>query len=251
MSTPHDLAARREAAIAVVEEAAREALAVFEQRATLAVDAKRPQDFVSSADLAIEALVRRRLAERFPGEAVVGEEEGGEAGPAYWIVDPIDGTSNFLAGSPLWGVSLGYVVDDVPIVGAVAAPVLGELFAAADGLGILRNGQPFTRPAPLADLRLVSMGDSMDDDLDASLVLHGWLRRAGWVVEAFHSTSVSMLFAATGRFDGHIQPVTTMWDIAGGAAICREAGLDVRIRRNADGGYGIWAGTPALHACIG
>ncbi|MET0258175.1 MAG: inositol monophosphatase family protein, partial [Methylobacterium sp.] len=140
MSATADLAARRDAAAELVAEAAREALAAFARRETIAIDAKRPQDFVSAADREIEALVRRRLAARFPGDAVVGEEEGGEGGNAYWIVDPIDGTSNFLAGSPLWGVSLGYVVDDVPVVGAVAAPVLGELLVAADGLGTLRGG---------------------------------------------------------------------------------------------------------------
>ncbi|MBB3996599.1 inositol monophosphatase family protein [Aureimonas pseudogalii] len=251
MSATPDLAARRDAAAELVAEAAREALAAFARRETIAIDAKRPQDFVSAADREIEALVRRRLAARFPGDAVVGEEEGGEGGDAYWIVDPIDGTSNFLAGSPLWGVSLGYVVDDVPVVGAVAAPVLGELLVAADGLGTLRGGVPFERPQPLADLRLVSIGDSMDDDLDASLALQARLRRGGWVIEAFHSTSVSMLFAALGRFDGHLQPVTTMWDIAGGAAICRELGLGVQIRRSPDGAIGIWCGTPALLEAVG
>jgi myo-inositol-1(or 4)-monophosphatase len=82
--------------------------------------------------------------------------------------------------------------------------------------------------------------------LEAAIALQRRLRERDWIVESFHCTSVSMLFAALGRFEGHIQPVTTMWDIAGGAAICRELGLQVEITRHPDGAYGIHAGTAAL-----
>lgn len=238
---------RREVAAEIVKAASAEALRLFADRSTLAIGTKNgPRDFVSQADRAIEAMVRRNLAERFPGEAVVGEEEGGEAESRYWIVDPIDGTSNFLAGSPLWGVSLGYVVDGEPVVGAIAAPCLGELLAGARDAGVARNGVPFERGVAVSGLGLVSLGDSPGEDLDAAIALQRRLREREWIVESFHCTSVSMLFAALGRFEGHIQPVTTMWDIAGGAAICRELGLGVEIVAREDGSYGIWAGTADL-----
>ncbi|WP_244497631.1 inositol monophosphatase family protein [Aureimonas sp. AU40] len=239
--------ARRDAASEIVKAAANDALGFFSQRAGLAVETKAgPRDFVSDADRTIETRVRALLAERFPGEAVVGEEAGGETAARYWIVDPIDGTSNFLAGSPLWGVSLGFVEEGEPTVGAIAAPCLGELMAGAKGAGVLRNGVPFERRVTVEGLGLVSIGDSPGEDLEATIALQRRLRERNWIVESFHCTSVSMLFAALGRFDGHIQPVTTMWDIAGGAAICRELGLEVEISQHADGAYGIHAGTAAL-----
>ncbi len=242
-----DLLSRREAAAEIVKIASAEALRYFSERTRLAVETKAgPRDFVSTADRAIETRVRELLAERFPGEAVVGEEDGGEAAERYWIVDPIDGTSNFLAGSPLWGVSLGFVEGGVPVAGAIAAPCLGELLAGAAGAGVTRNGTPFERHVAVEGLGLVSLGDSPGEDLDAAIALQRRLRARDWIVESFHCTSVSMLFAALGRFEGHIQPVTTMWDIAGGAAICRELGLQVEIRIGPDGSYGIWAGTQAL-----
>lgn len=238
---------RRDTAAEIVKIAAAEALGHFADRRQLLTETKAgPRDFVSQADRGIEVRVRALLAERYPGEAVVGEEEGGETADRYWIVDPIDGTSNFLAGSPLWGISLGYVEEGVPVAGAIAAPCLGELMAGARDVGVVRNGVPFEREVAVPGLGLVSLGDSPGEDLEAAIALQRRLREREWIVESFHCTSVSMLFAALGRFDGHIQPVTTMWDIAGGAAICRELGLEVEIVRHEDGTYAIYAGTAAL-----
>jgi myo-inositol-1(or 4)-monophosphatase len=234
-------------AIAIVEEASISAKRFFEARNTIVTHTKRVQDFVSEADTTVETLIRDRLASAFPGEAIIGEEMGGAAASAYWIIDPIDGTSNFLRGSPLWGISLGYVRDGRPELGVVALPVFNEIFAAADGTGLLLNGKPFARTVPFEDIRIMSLGDSPSDDIDDAAALHSGLRRANWVVEAFHSTSVSLVFAARGMFDGHLQKTTTMWDIAGGAVLAREAGLEVRI--GADPITNVpWiaAGTPAL-----
>ena len=220
---------RLEKAVAVIEEAMEMALGFFETRATIATGAKGFQDFVTEADTSVERLVRERLAEAFPGEAVVGEEMGGVGGDAYWIIDPIDGTANFLRGSPLWGISLGHVTDGRPDLGVVALPVFGEVYSAADGTGLRRNGAALARSAPPGDVRVVSLGDSAKDDIAEIGALHTGLREAGWVVEALHTTSVSLVFAARGIFDGHLQKITTLWDIAGGAVLAREAGLEVRI----------------------
>lgn len=236
-------------ASAIIEEAADKALHFFAAHQTVATHAKGVQDFVSEADTTVENFIRDRLATTFPGEAIVGEEFGGQSEGAYWIIDPIDGTSNFLRGSPLWGISLGFVRDGRPELGVVAMPVMGEIYAAADGTGLLMNGKPLARTSPLEDVRIMSLGDSLADDLDDAAKLQIGLRHAGWVVEAFHSTSVSLVFAARGIFDGHLQKVTTMWDIAGGAVLAREAGLKVRIGQDATSRVPwIAAGTPALLA---
>ena len=242
---------RLTAASIIVEEAAAIALDFFEARDRIATRTKAAaQDFVSEADTAVETFIRQKLAAAFPGETVCGEEFGGTADSAYWIIDPIDGTSNFLRGSPLWGVSLGFVRDGRPELGVVAMPAEHRLYAAADGTGLLCNGTPLHRPAPIADIRLVSLGDHPQEDFEAAARFQIGLRRAEWVVEAFHSTSVSLVYAARGIFDGHLQTKTTMWDIAGGAVLAREAGLEVRIGRNASGEDWVAAGTPALLATV-
>ncbi|WP_039973625.1 inositol monophosphatase family protein [Rhizobium sp. AP16] len=246
MAVAHE---RLSQASAIIEEAADKALHFFAAHQTVATRAKGVQDFVSEADTTVENLIRDRLAAAFPGESIIGEEFGGQSEGAYWIIDPIDGTSNFLRGSPLWGISLGFVRDDRPELGVVAMPVMGEIYAAADGTGLLMNGRPLARTIPSQDVRIMSLGDSLADDLDDAAKLQIGLRRAGWVVEAFHSTSVSLVFAARGIFDGHLQKVTTMWDIAGGAVLAREAGLEVRIGEDlASRVPWIAAGTPALLA---
>ncbi len=234
-------------AIAIVEEAASLAKRFFHARDTIETRTKKAQDFVSEADTAVETLIRERLAKAFPGEAVVGEEMGGDAGDAYWIIDPIDGTSNFLRGSPLWGISLGFVRNGRPDLGVVALPALSDILAAADGTGLFLNRQPCPRDVPFAEVRLMSLGDSLSDDIDDIAALHAGLRRSGWIVEAFHSTSIGLAFTARGILDGHLQKTTTMWDIAGGAVLVREAGLEVRIGHDpVSDAYWIAAGTEAL-----
>jgi myo-inositol-1(or 4)-monophosphatase len=220
---------RLDRAVAVVAEATAIALDFFQRRESIATRSKGFQDFVSEADTTVETFIRNRLSDVFPGETVVGEEMGGTAGDAYWIIDPIDGTANFLRGSPLWGISLGFARDGRPNLGVVAAPVLGDLYAAADGTGLLVNGKPFDRTVPFEDVRIMSLGDSASVDAEEIARLHVGLRHAGWVVESIRCTSLGLAFAARGIFDGHHQKLTTMWDIAGGAVLAREAGLDVRI----------------------
>lgn len=239
-------------AIAVIEEAAAIAERFFHARDTIETRTKRAQDFVSKADTTVETLIRERLAEVFPGEAIVGEEMGGDAGEAYWIIDPIDGTSNFLRGSPLWGISLGFVRDGRPELGVVALPALKQLLAAADGTGLFLNGKPHPRNVPFAEVRLMSLGDSLSDDIDDIAALHTGLRRSGWIVEGFHATSIGLAFTACGILDGHLQKTTTMWDIAGGAVLVRESGLEVRIGHDpASDAYWIAAGTGALIEATG
>lgn len=238
---------RLDRAVAIIEEAMTLALEFFAARGNIATRTKGFQDFVSEADTSVETLVRERLAAAFPNETVLGEEMGGIADDAYWIIDPIDGTANFLRGSPLWGISLGFVRNGRPELGIVAMPVFGEMYSAADGTGLLLNGKPFPRDIPFPEVQVMSLGDSASADAEEVAALNVGLRHAGWVVESIRSTSIGLAFAARGIFDGHLQKLTTMWDIAGGAVIAREAGLDVRIGTYAESGIPwIAAGTPRL-----
>ncbi len=240
---------RLERAVTIIEEAMGLALRHFQTRDSVTTREKGFQDFVSEADVAVERLVRERLAADFPGETVLGEELGGVADEGYWIIDPIDGTTNFLRGSPLWGISLGFVRKGRPDLGIVAIPVFGDIYAAADGTGLLLNGKPFSRYVPFEAVQVMSLGDSAAADAEEVAALNVGLRRAGWVVESIRSTSIGLAFAARGIFDGHLQKRTTMWDIAGGVVLASEAGLDVRIGTHEGSGIPwVAAATPALLA---
>src|SRR5512140_1318612 len=140
--TPADLPMRRHAVQGLVAEAGRLALDYFGKQESLGVTRKGAQDWLTVADGAVEDFLRARLAELFPGDTVIGEEGGGEASDAVWILDPIDGTSNFARGDRNWSISIAFLLNREPTIGIVAAPALDELYVAQRGQGATLNGQP-------------------------------------------------------------------------------------------------------------
>src|SRR6266850_326528 len=104
---------------------------------------KADNSFVTIADREAEAYLRSRIAEAFPDDSILGEEEGVQSGSSNrrWILDPIDGTYSFVHGVPLYGVLVGLEIDDEPILGVVNLPALSELVHAARGLGCFWNGE--------------------------------------------------------------------------------------------------------------
>ena len=234
---------------AIVQDAAAMALAAFNSRGGIGARAKQPQDFVSEVDERVESSIRERLALDFPGEAVFGEEFGGQLGDSNWIIDPIDGTANFLRGVPLWAVSLGFVQAGQPFAGVVAMPALGLVVGAQAGAGLFVGGQSAQRDAAFDSVRIASVGDAVDD-IEAVAATSAALRRAGWVVQAYRSTATAMAFAALGRLDGHVQPRVKAWDMAAGAVLCTEAGLQVRHGSLLQPDTFVAAGTPALQQAL-
>ena len=114
--------------------------------------AKGDRDMVTDVDLAIERLLRGELGRATPGIGVHGEEEGGQTSGTRWVIDPVDGTANLTHGIPLTGTCLALVVDDRPVLGVIALPLLNRTYWAADGLGAFRDGHPIhiTGPTGLA-----------------------------------------------------------------------------------------------------
>lgn len=248
-----EISSRLQIASQIAAQAAELALSFFNRRGEIDVSSKRTQDFVSAADVAVEQFIREQLNEYFPDDPIIGEEMGGQLSEsACWVIDPIDGTSNFLRGSPLWGVSLGLVERHRPVIGVVVLPVLNELFAAEIGRGIFLNGKPFTRDGRFADVQVLSLGDSADDQLGEASAFYRGLREADWSVHCYRCTTVGMVFAAKGVIDGHLQRRTTLWDIAGGAVLCQEAGLETVVNFGSDGirHLSVATGTPALMAAV-
>jgi myo-inositol-1(or 4)-monophosphatase len=187
---------------------------------------KAPGDWVSDVDTASEHAVRDALAEGAPGIAFFGEESGGERAALGWLVDPLDGTANFLHGFPAVGVSVGLVLDGRPVVGVVHAPLLGDTYCATEGGGATRNGTPLavSTRAPSEAIPATGFPFRRKDRLPAYLeVFHQAfeavedLRRAG-------AASLDLAWTAAGVFDGFFELALGPWDVAAGALLVREAG---------------------------
>jgi len=193
-----------------------------------------PTDVVSAADTAVEALLRHRLAELCPGDAVVGEEDGGAADTdTIWVVDPIDGTVNYLHGLPWYAVSVGAVRDGVSVAGAVAEPVSGRLWSAAAGAGATCDGQPL-RASAISDVALSVLGTGFSyraqRRVGQARLVAALLPRVG-DVRRTGSAALDMCAVAAGWLDAYLEHGTNWWDWAAAAVIAREAGAAVRVPR--------------------
>jgi len=188
---------------------------------------KGPQDVLTQADTATERFIRGRLAEAFPGEPVLAEEEGGEAtasGP-LWILDPIDGTSNFARGGDRWCVSIGMALEGMAVLGAVARHAPPGLVTGARGLGATLDGRP-VRAAATADpaKATVELGWSLRRPVEAYVALVGRVMALGAGLRCGGSGALGMVETALGRLDAYLELHINPWDAAAALAIAREAG---------------------------
>jgi myo-inositol-1(or 4)-monophosphatase len=191
------------------------------------VHAKGPGDWVSDTDTASERAVREILTAAAPGIPVVGEEEGGERAARSWLVDPLDGTANFLHGFPVVGVSVALVDDGRPVVGVVHAPMLGDLYTAVEGGGAWHNGEPIAVSTLPVIEAICATGfpfrkkrERLDEYLpvfERALRTFEDLRRAG-------AAALDLAWTAAGVLDGYFEQALGPWDVAAGALLVREAG---------------------------
>lgn len=245
------LQTRLDAANAVMAIAAPAGLDLFNRRDQFALEEKGASEFVTEADRQLEGLIREHLAALLPGDTIMGEEMGGATGDAFWSVDPIDGTANFLRGSPLWGISLGYVEKGRSTVGAICYPALGLSLAAATGLGVWHQGQSYRRSVPFAGVQVVGVGDSPHWPCTDASALHALLRSNGWGIAAYRCATIGLGFVALGHTDGYVENRLSIWDVAAGSVICSEAGLVVQQGGDMSGsGRWICAAIPEVQALI-
>jgi myo-inositol-1(or 4)-monophosphatase len=233
----------------IAAEAADLAVRALDDSSALGLRAKQPQDFVSRVDEAVEELVRGRLQAALPGAAVFGEEQGGTLSADGWVIDPIDGTANYLRGLPFWAISVGCFEQGQAQAGIVAMPLLGLTVAAQQGRGLWVNGRSQARQTVFPEVRVASVGDATDDGAEVQHC-HARLRQAGWVVQAHRSTATSMALAAIGRLDGHVQPRVKVWDMAGALSPCLEAGLVVQHGPLTQVDNRVLVGTPGFAAAL-
>ena len=196
----------------------------------LHVDKKGVIDLVTDVDVAVERMFRDLVAERFPDHQVLAEELGGATlvppGPC-WVFDPIDGTTNFAHGLPIFCASLALEVDGVAEVAAVYDPNRRELFTAERGAGAFLNGRPLrvSATAMLVDAMLVTgFPYDIHTRIDEIVGLFGAFVGRARAVRRLGSAAIDLCYVAAGRLDGFWESDLKPWDIAGGALIVAEAG---------------------------
>lgn len=197
----------------------------------LRIDSKPDMTPVSDADLAVEEKLRALLEAQRPADAILGEEFGGDVAleGRQWVIDPIDGTKNFVRGVPVWATLIALLIDGQPVVGVISAPGLARRWWAAEGAGAWRS---FAAGSPK---RLeVSKVSALEDASVSLSSLEGWeqrgllgnieqLSRETWRLRGF-GDFFSYCLVAEGAVDIAAEPEVSLWDLAPLAVLVQEAG---------------------------
>jgi myo-inositol-1(or 4)-monophosphatase len=253
--------AQRDACLAAAQAGGKVLLGHFRRLDPATITEKTKNDVVSIADREAEAAIRAELDFRFPQYGFLGEE-GGASGDTErrWIVDPLDGTLNFVQGFPHWCVSVALWDADGPVVGCVLDPLRSDCFLAVRGMGATWNGQP--------------MRVSQQPGLDGAFLATGFAFQLGERWPAFNaalgrvfprakgirragSAALDLAHVACGIFDGYFELGLKPWDIAAGALLVQEAGGVVTDWEGRQGWFetgNLVAGTPGvaqdLYGCL-
>jgi myo-inositol-1(or 4)-monophosphatase len=188
-----------------------------------------PTNLVTEMDRGAEALILETIRARFPGHAVLAEESGARPGsePYRWIVDPLDGTTNYAHGLPIYGVSIALEHEGVLAVGVVYDPSREECFVAERGCGATLDGAPLHVSAT-ARLAESLLGTSYPNDLRGAprdnLAEHAALMHRSRSVRSIGSAVLGLAAVAAGRLDGYWEQRLGAWDVAAGTLLIREAG---------------------------
>jgi myo-inositol-1(or 4)-monophosphatase len=196
---------------------------------------KGGRDYASEVDIAVERDIRKFLSESAPEIGMLGEESGfrSSKGPMMWVVDPIDGTANFVHGLPLYGVSIALVADGETLIGVVELPAQQQRYVAVRGAGAARNGEPI-HAASTQDLgsAMVAFADfAVEGDLETLngprlRLLERLASRVGRV-RMLGAAVADLTMVADGRLDASFMLSNKPWDTAAGVLIAREAGAIV------------------------
>lgn len=219
---------------------AAELVAAGRTAAMVDIDTKSdPTDVVTAMDRACESLLRERIAAERPEDGIHGEEHAEHAGTSgvRWILDPIDGTVNYLYGLENYSISIAVEVDGELVVGVVTAPATGRQFHAARGRGAFQDQWPIGCSAP-TDLSLTLLATGfgyLPERRAAQGSLVGSLLPLVRDVRRMGSAALDLCNVAAGRVDAYYEWGTHIWDWAAGAVICREAGVDVRLPDDDEG----------------
>jgi len=212
----------------VIRDAGAIGMKFFNDRKNMAVNKKAARDFVTEADVAIEAFLKETLTREYPEYGFWGEESGQSANQtSRWIVDPIDGTHSFKKGQYGWSVSIALEVDGDIVLGAVYAPVFDDLYIAEKGRGAFKNGERIavSDETELGDA-MIATGFACLRNYLADNNLERFCRIAQRTTgqRRFCSAALDLCFVAEGQVDAFWEQELNLYDVAAGALIVQEAG---------------------------
>lgn len=212
----------------IILQAGDRVLSYYQQREQLAVEYKGLQDLVSEADREVEKMLRRELSAAYPHVGFMGEELGFQDAEVVWVIDPIDGTTNFLRGIPEFAITLCQLYQGVPVMGLIYQPLRQVLLSAAKDRGAWLNGAPFRAAASLSDpsQAVIGFGYSMHGSSpdQAIAMLERW-KKYGCVTRQTGSAATGLSMAILGQTDALYEPFVNSWDALAGQFIAEEAGL--------------------------
>ncbi len=193
--------------------------------AGLQVETKGRQDFVSEADIYVETQLKQWLAEQFPEDGFLGEESGLVAGESgIWVLDPIDGTTNFIQGMDYWCISLAYLRQDIIELGIIYAPDRNEFFFARRGAGAFLNGQRLALHEPAPDSVIVGIGRSSRTTVARHVQIVESLLNDGIEYRRFGAGALMLAHVATGQVHAYYEEYINSWDVLAGLLLITEAG---------------------------
>lgn len=224
---------RKETAEAIARSGGALALDYFQRLASLEVEDKGPQDFVTEADKNVEVHIRALIEKAFPDDGIVGEEHAPKSSTSgyTWVIDPIDGTANFISGIPAWVVAIAVVQDDVTGIGVIYDPIHDEMFSGARGQGAQLNGAPLLCPPNTALTRgSVGTGYSNRISPEKTMEVVSAVVQAGGVFHRNASGALSLAYVAAGRLIGYIEEHMNAWDCLAAQLLIAEAGGRVEMQ---------------------
>lgn len=184
-------------------------------------------EIVTSADLAAEKILLQEIKSHFPSHKILSEEAGSISGPSsyLWIVDPLDGTTNFSLHNPLWAVSLGLAYRGEIVLAVVYAPFLNELYLAEKGRGAYLNGRRLKVSEFKAGRALHAFcHGTKDRDMKRAVKYYSKQKLKGFDCRQLGSASIELAFTAAGRIESIAIPGAHSWDVSAGVLLVREAG---------------------------
>ena len=211
----------------LTKKAGEKAIVYFESIGDLIVQQKGAQDLVSNADLEVEVFIRECIAESYPNDGIVGEEHANVEGKSgyTWVIDPIDGTANFLTAIPSWCVVLACVHNDETKLGVVYEPSHNEMFWGAMGSGAFLNDKPIKVSASTS-LDVGSTGIGMNGRTATNLTV-SYIEKLvdrGGIFYRNASGALMLSYVAAGRLIGYAEPHMNAWDCLAAQLLIAEAG---------------------------
>lgn len=221
-------------AIEAAQEAGKMLLKEFENFDRTKSELKSQLEIVTKADLKSEKMIIKKVKNSFPDHKILAEESGKQKGSAdyLWIIDPIDGTTNFSMHNPLWSISIGVAYQDEIILGVVYAPFMDEMFIAESGEGAKKNSPRQGGASKKIQVSNITEGKVLNTfchgsskaALKKAIKYYNYQKLHGFDCRQLGSAAIELSYVASGRIESIVIPGVNAWDVAAGVLLVREAG---------------------------